>query len=529
VAASILSLLVLNRIPRAVPALVLLPVLAAIALLPAWPADRFAHGTFRLRKTTPWTFLGVDKFFENRPTSNYVFHDDDPTSSVSVGVPFQKPENIALFVNGKPEGALVGDYPTMALTALIPALIAERHERGFVIGLGTGVTAGEFAALEGTRKVTVAEISRAVIVANPLFNEGNLGASTNPKIELIRGDAYRTLLRSTERYDVIVSEPSNPWVAGVEMLYTREFLEAARSRLAPGGVYAQWFHVYETDREVVNLILRTYASVFPRVSVWYMSGPDLLVLGMDRSDRALDVHALESRFRQPDFTAAFDRVGIDRFPQLLAHELIPLGTLHAEELEGPIHTLRRPILSDLAARAFFYGGPMARVDPYMSENHQKVSVGNSLLRRYAGGDEVLPEEVFDIAAREMCRFKRARDCASFVARWSVDHPKSDRRRAALPTLRKKARPRDRNSLSKGQLEKLSALHSGRFIPSEDAAPPLVEVRRQTFLFLNYYSHVVPFDRRAMEEVWGRCGGEDCEVERARAEKLLWGLDGSASR
>jgi hypothetical protein len=111
----------------------------------------------------------------------------------------------------------------------------------------------------------------------------------------------------------------------------------------------------------------------------------------------------------------------------------------------------------------------------------------------------------------------------------VDHPKSDRRRAALPTLRKKARPRDRNSLSKGQLEKLSALHSGRFIPSEDAAPPLVEVRRQTFLFLNYYSHVVPFDRRAMEEVWGRCGGEDCEVERARAEKLLWGLDGSASR
>jgi len=422
----------------------------------------------------------------------------------------------------------VGDYPTMALTALIPALIAERHERGFVIGLGTGVTAGEFAALEGTRKVTVAEISRSVIVANPLFAAGNLGASTNPKIELIRGDAYRTLLRSTERFDVIVSEPSNPWVAGVEMLYTREFLEAVRSRLAPGGVYGQWFHVYETDREVVNLILRTFAAVFPRVSLWYMIGPDLLVLGMDRSDRALDVRALESRFRQPDFTAGFGRVKIDRFPQLLAHELIPLGTLHAEELEGPIHTLRRPILSDLAARAFFFGSSTARVDPYASENHQKVSVRNSLLRRYAGDAEVLPEEIFDVAAREMCRLKRARDCASFVARWSVDHPKSALRRVALPTLRKTARPRSA-SLNTAQLARLRALYSGRLVTSEDAPTPLVEAQRATELFLNHYHHAVPLDRRVLEEVWGRCVGEDCEAERARAEELLWGLDGSASQ
>jgi hypothetical protein len=373
----------------------------------------------------------------------------------------------------------------------------------------------------------VAEISRSVIVATPLFAAGNLGASTNPKIELIRGDAYRTLLRSTERFDVIVSEPSNPWVAGVEMLYTREFLEAVRSRLAPGGVYGQWFHVYEADSKVVNLILRTYAAVFPRISIWYMNGPDLLVLGMDRSDRALDVSALEARFRQPDFAAAFGRVGIDRFPQLLAHELIPLGTLHAEELEGPIHTVRRPILSDLAARAFFVGD-MARVDPYMSENHQKVSVSNSLLRRYAGGAEVLPEEIFDIAARELCRLKRAKDCASLVARWSVDHPKSALRRAALPTLRKTARPRSAN-LSTEHLAKLRALYSGRLVTSEDAPPPLVEAQRAMELVLNHYHHVVGLDRRVLEEVWGRCGGEDCEAERARAEELLWGFDGSASQ
>jgi hypothetical protein len=312
------------------------------------------------------------------------------------------------------------------------------------------------------------------------------------------------------------------------MLYTREFLEAARSRLAPGGVYGQWFHVYETDREVVNLILRTYASVFPQVSVWFMGGMDLLLLGMDRSDRALDVRALEARFRQPDFAAGFGRVEIDRFSQLLAHELIPLGTLHAEPLEGPIHSLRRPLLSDLAARAFFVGSQVPRVDPFMSENHQRVSVANSLLRRYAGGAEVLPEDLFEIAAREVCRFQRMRDCSAIIARWSVDYPESDLWRATLSSLRKSARSRDPN-LSSSRLQMLRAIYSGRIIPGEDAPPAHVEARRATELFLNHYHHVLPLDRGILEAVWGRCDGEECEAERAQFEGMLWGVGESASR
>jgi hypothetical protein len=221
-------------------------------------------------------------------------------------------------------------------------------------------------------------------------------------------------------------------------------------------------------------------------------------------------------------------VGIERFPQLLTHELIPLGTLHAEELEGPIHSLRRPILSDLAARAFFLGGPAARVGPHTSEKHQMVSAENSLLRRYAGGAERLSEEIFEIAAREMCRFKRARDCASFLARWWVDHPDSDLWRATLSTLRKKERPSSPD-LTTERLASLRALYSGRFIPSEDAASPRVEALRATNLFVNYYNHAVPLDRRVLEEAWDRCRGAVCEAERARAEELVWGLGGSASR
>jgi len=507
---------------------VLVATLAAIAWIPAWPVERLTPGTFRLRAAVPWSFLGIEKFFERRVTADIIFYDDDPTSSVAVDAPSRRPENRALYVNGKSEGALESDYPTMALAALIPALIAESHARAFVVGLGTGVTAGELATLEGTREVTVAEISRGVIDANPLFASANHGGAANPRVEVIRGDAYRTLLRSHERFDVIASEPSNPWVAGVEMLYTREFLEAVRSRLTPGGVFGQWFHVYETDRDVVNLILRTYASVFPHVSVWYTGGPDLLLLGMDRTDRALDVRALEARFEQPDFRAGFDRVEIESFPQLLTHELVPLGVLHAEKLEGPIHTVRHPLLSDLAARAFFLGGPVASIDPHVSANHRRVARSHSLLRRYVGDVEVLPEEISELAAREACRFKRVEDCATWIARWAVDHPDSHGWRSTLSSLRKGPRARAPH-LSSRRIERLRAFFEGRFVPSDDAPSPLEEARRVTNVFLKNYNHIVPFDRRVLDEVWDRCEGADCEAEREEYEGMLWGYDESASQ
>ncbi|HEY5657863.1 MAG TPA: fused MFS/spermidine synthase, partial [Myxococcota bacterium] len=514
VGAGLLTLLVLDRLPRAVPALVALPTLAAIALLPAWPADQLTAGTFRNRRPLAGVFVGPDEFFARRSPQDMLFYDDDPTTTVSVQRMHREPENVALYVNGKPDGALVGDLPTMTLSALIPAQLAERHERCFVIGLGTGVTAGELAALDATREVTVAEISRGVIAANPLFGAGNFGVWKHPKVEILRGDAYRTLLRSAGRYDVIVSEPSNPWVTGVEMLFSREFLEAARDRLAPGGVYAQWFHVYESSREILSLVIRTYASVFPHVSVWFTGGPDLLLLGLDRPERALDVGALEARFRQPDFRAGFARVGIHSLPQLLAHELIPLGTPHAESLEGPIQTLRRPILSDWAARAFF-GGRSARVSPYLSERHREVSVRNSLLRRYAGGGASLPEAVLEAAARETCRLNRGTDCATFLARWMFEYPDSSGPRTALSELRES--PGARREIADLRLQEVLGFYTGR-VAAADASLTSDRARKLTNRFLNHYHHAIPFDLGALENVWERCRGEGCDTARARAER-----------
>jgi spermidine synthase len=514
--AGVLTVLVLRAPALAVGLLLLPSTLGAIWLLPAWPPERLAAGLFRQRMALPMSLRGPDEFFADRTRKKIVSYDDDPTSSVSVMDQGESSENRSIAVNGKSDGALVGDYPTMALSALVPALMAERNERCFVIGLGTGVTTGELAALEDTREVEVAEISRAVIAAAPLFDHGNLAASQSPKVSVRRGDAYRTLLGRTDRYDVIVSEPSNPWVTGVEMLYSREFLEAARSRLAPGGVYGQWFHLYETDAEVVELVLRTYASVFPHVSVWFTLGPDLLLLGFDRPDRALDVAALEARFRRADFAAGFARVGIESFPQLLAHELLPLGTLHAAELPGELHTLRHPILSYRAARAFFLGRATdlpALVGPAQA----RVGARNSLLRRLAGEGAPLAEEVLEAAARETCRFNKLEQCAALLARWRFDHPHSQRLEETLEDLR--AEGEGRRSLRPARIAGLMALFEGRIRPSPEGVPrPRAE--RLTSRYLRYYHHAVPFDRTKIEAVWSRCRGEKCAEARRRAEERL---------
>jgi spermidine synthase len=515
-AAAILTHLVLETRPRAVPLLLLLPTLAAIWLLPAWSPERLSAGLFRAPQPLPASFLGPDALFSQRSRGDVIFYDDDPTSTVTVTE--DRDHNRSIVVNGKSDGSLAGDYPTMALSALIPALMAERHERCFVIGWGTGVSAGELAALDATRSVRVAEISRGVIEAAPLFDVGNLAASRNPKVEIRRGDAYRSLLQAEGRYDVIVSEPSNPWVTGVEMLYSREFLEAARSRLAPGGVYAQWFHLYESDEDVVALVLRTYASVFPHVSVWFALGSDLLLLGFDRPDRPLDVRALETRFERSDFSAGFGRVGIESFPQLLAHELLPLGTLHAVEPEGDLHTLRHPILSHRAARAFFRSR-QATLPRYLTPAHQQVSERNSLLRRLAGGGDVFPEEILEAAVRETCRFNRSQECATLFARWAVDHPGSPRLQNTLDELRESG-GRARTNLAGPRLARVRSLFDGK--ARAKAGSSLAFARGLTNRFVSHYHHAVPFDRGVVLAAWNRCRGADCDESRRWAEEQLGG-------
>jgi predicted membrane-bound spermidine synthase len=509
---------------RAIVALALLPALIGLHALPAWTPERLSAGLFRRRAPKANTFVGPDAHFtrrnEKKNKSSVVFYDDGPTSTVTV---FETPRktgrlNLSIYLNGKSDGNLIADYPTMSLLALIPALMAEKLERCFVIGFGTGVSAGELAALEGVQGVEVAEISQAVIEAAPLFDEGNLRASKNPKVTIRRGDAYRTLMRSGGKYDVIVSEPSNPWVSGVEMLYSLEFLEVARSHLARGGIYAQWMHLYALNDDTIELILRNYAAVFPHVSIWITQSSDLLLMGFDTPERALDLATLEGRFERPDFAAGLKRAGIENIPALLSRELLPLGTLHASNLDGPFHTLRHPRLSDMAARAFLVGGN-ATLPKLPTPESAEIGSQNSLLRRYVGGKKgPLPEEVSEIAVREMVKLRFSTESATLLADWWRVDPESEALNALLTEFRKD--PRVGNLVSEAKLAALGRLFGGRPLRNLEGPRSLTRARRLSGLYQTHYHHAVPFDRGVLRAIWRNCSAEGCEKARHRTEKQL---------
>jgi spermidine synthase len=515
-AAVIVTLHEFGRLRFAGAAVLLLGSFALIVDMPAWRPNFYQSGLFRNRDVKGWTFEGPALMVETQ--ASYIFSDDDPNSSVTVrelgtGAALSR----SIIVNGKSDGSSRGDYPTMALAALVPALFAERVDHAFAIGFGTGVTAGELAELEETQSVTVAEISSAVIEAAPLFDFANHGVSSHPKVKIVHSDAYRALLKGGGRYDVIVSEPSNPWVAGVEMLFSREFLADARDHLTPRGVYCQWYHNYENSSEAIALVLRTYREVFDHVVVWSVNHADYLLLGFRDSEFALDLERLERRMQRADFRAGLERSGITNLPSLLVHETLPLGVLHAAKLEGPIHSLYHPRLSFESGRGF-YAGKRGWL-PFTGYGFAaELGAANSLLRRYLSRfDGGVPDAIWEQIADGACT-TGVTGCPSLVSAWSAAWPESEGSRRWVASVQR-------------QEAKLFTRRL-RFLlePLPPGPRPRIQPRtalEMARLYMAQYTHAAPFDPGALLGFWQRCGTDaaglaDCAPGLHAAERLVLG-------
>ena len=154
----------------------------------------------------------------------------------------------SLAIDGKVDASNAGDMLNQRLLGLLPTLLHPEPRDALVIGLGSGVTADAILASGEVQRLDVVEISPEVVEASAHFERENRRVLQNPALRLLVGDGRSHLRLSGRQYDVIVSEPSNPWMAGVAALFTREFFEAARARLRSGGVFCQWAHTYEIAR-----------------------------------------------------------------------------------------------------------------------------------------------------------------------------------------------------------------------------------------------------------------------------------------
>jgi len=179
--------------------------------------------------------------------------------------------------NGKIDGSH-GDALSQLMTGYLPFLFHPGGERAAVIGLGSGMTARAVGAFP-LREIEILEIEPAMVEAAAFFNDKNGKILEDPRVRLIPTDGRNYILATPKLYDVITAEPSNPWIAGIANLYTREFYEVVKSKLKEDGIFAQWFHNYSMSPDDFRMVFRTFGEAFPYVSVWGMKESDFLMLG----------------------------------------------------------------------------------------------------------------------------------------------------------------------------------------------------------------------------------------------------------
>ncbi|KAA0249558.1 MAG: hypothetical protein EDX89_23845 [Acidobacteria bacterium] len=322
--------------------------LLAALLAPSWPVRLFLFSDTAIPQGPVATRLEMERRATAYPYEALAFR-EGRNAAVAVGTTQM---GRVLLVSGHPDGSDQRDMETQLLLAVVPLAVHPRPGNVLVVGFGTGVTAGAVARAPGVDRVTTVEIERAVLDVAPFFSHVNGEVLSSPKLRVVVDDARSHVLSTRQKYDLVVSEPSNPWRAGVASLFTREFFEGVKGTLAPGGVLAQWVQLYFLEPESLRMILRTLGDVFPEVEVWMLDGLNVVVLASERPltvDRARLEAVAGGTFRDELRKHAW----VDSPDALLARRLLGTKEARAFAGDGERHTDDLPLLEFAAGRGFY--------------------------------------------------------------------------------------------------------------------------------------------------------------------------------
>ena len=256
-----------------------------------------------------------------------------------------------LFTNGKGDANSVGDLRTQVSLGLTPVILHDSPQDVFVIGFGAGTTIGHVLTHSRVKNGVVAEISQEVIEAGKYFNEINEQPLNQDNLKIIEDDGISALRMSGDYYDVIISQPSNPWAAGVGNLFTQEFFATCKQHLKKGGVVAQWFNLYEMDDRCLSLILRTARSQFEHITLWQIGKSDIMLM-CSEDKQEFDLSKIKKQYELS--AEQLKKIGIHDFAAFLSQEVnSDYKTLDAYIGDGPLNTEDLPLLEHWAPRAYY--------------------------------------------------------------------------------------------------------------------------------------------------------------------------------
>ena len=342
------------------------PYAAAVVVLVAvvggfhqWDLQVAYAGIFRLQ---PELSSNREGFLARLRYPELLFHKDD--GEVVVQVTELEDGTRSLFINGKADASAsplssppLSDEYTQALLGHLPMLLAPTlPQRALVVGLGSGQTASALARHD-MEQIDVIEISDGIIETVDLFSIVNGDWLSHPSVTIHHDDA-RSFLSQAGQYDLVVSEPSNLWMAGVAELYTVEYLTKVREHLSEDGLLVQWLNAYAFEDVLFADVIATISSVFPSVTVWNMDDSDLLIVAQASPDPAdgAALHArISARLAEPAVARSLSRLRISNPAAVLSLQSLDDPTTQAIAQTGDLLSVYHPRIEYEAPRAFFAG------------------------------------------------------------------------------------------------------------------------------------------------------------------------------
>jgi spermidine synthase len=292
-----------------------------------------------------------------------VYYKDGIATTVSVD---QWGKVYSMKNNGKVDASNDADMPTQISVGLLPLLLYDNDHppKVAIIGYGSGVTAGA-ATQYPIASLEVVELEPAIYEAAHFFDDVNHRPTENPKVRAIAGDGRNFLSQRRDLFDVIISQPSNPWITGVSNLFTREYFRSVKSRLREDGIFCQWAQLYEMAPWNIKAIYRTLATEFPYVMVF--AAEDLssdTILIASRKPIALDVRKIARAFGNPITAAEAKRAGFDSPHDVLAFLLLATEEMRSFTAGAQLNTDDNALIEFAAPRDLLR---YQAYDPYLAK------------------------------------------------------------------------------------------------------------------------------------------------------------------
>jgi predicted membrane-bound spermidine synthase len=292
--------------------------------------------------------------------SKVYFYRDGKTASVAVRR--QANNSVVIITNGKPDAAIQmdpdrppsPDESTMVLTAALPLLMKPDATRYANIGFGSGLTAEVLLSHSGPRAVDTVEIEPAMVSGARSFVPRVIRPYRDRRSNIVIEDAKSFFARHGKRYDVIISEPSNPWVNGVASLFTTEFYRDVKRYLAPGGLFVQWLQLYEFNDRLLGSVLAALGENFSDYEVYEANTADIIIVAVAEG-RVPSPSPLPER--EAAFIQQLNRVGIRRIEEVNVRSAGTKKTIAPlfAALAAPANSDFYPFVQLEATRARFQG------------------------------------------------------------------------------------------------------------------------------------------------------------------------------